>query len=112
MNKLLVPTSVLIGEFSDKNVLGGMLSSFADAPFETEIRELAHSFGAEFWILDYAAIRTGLYRENLLGQKVGYGTFGFSLKYKPVELTMSRIFDADKFSPWNKTTRISVLMHL
>lgn len=108
LNKLLIPTEVLNGYNSDKTVLGGMLSSFADAPFKQEIKELVHSLGVEFWFKDFVAIRSGLHRENL----IDYGTFGLSLKYKFIEATASRIYDTDKFSQQHRTTKISILFHL
>lgn len=83
------------------------------------MKELSHSGGVEFWFSvfgDYkAAIRTGLYKQNRKSTttaKIDYGTFGFGLKNKLAELSVSRIFDADKSSVINGTTKLAVLINL
>ena len=78
INKLLVPTPnfndtvagsgvITGGGFSsDKSVIGGMFSSFNDAPggFSEELQEVSVSLGAEYIYNEQFALRAGYFYEH------------------------------------------------
>ena len=77
-NKLLVPTPpadstiyeqgavIYHGINSDKSVIGGIFSSFTDAPggFKEELQEINLSAGVEYWYNNQFALRAGYFWEH------------------------------------------------
>jgi len=96
-NKLLVPTPKADDSHLDKSVIGGMFTSFTDAPFKEEMAEITHSLGLESFIRlfedGYGIVRAGLFREHITKGNRKYVTFGLGFRYKPIEVAASRIFD-------------------
>lgn len=114
LNKLLVPTPAVNGSHIDKSALGGMFSSFTDAPFEVELNEINHSLGIESYIkiLDgFGIVRTGLFREHQTKGNRNYFTVGLGYKYEPFEIAISRVFD-NKYHPLNKSYKFTLLYNL
>ena len=124
INKLLVPTPpadpatpAAIADYRKKSVIGGMFSSFGDAPdgFGEEIKEFQVALGAEWWYNKQFALRAGYFYENknkgnrryfTVGLGLKYNVFGFNFAYlAPTGSGVSR-------NPLSNTIRFSVLFDL
>jgi hypothetical protein len=124
INKLLVPTPPAdpatpqqIADYRKKSVIGGMFSSFGDAPdgFGEEIKEFQVAVGAEWWYNKQFALRLGYFYENknkgnrryfTAGLGLKYSAFGFNFAYlAPTGSGVSR-------NPLSNTIRFSVLFDL
>jgi len=142
INKLMVPTNpsyerdssgfiivdtqgnpvIQFGQSPNKSVVGGMFTSFADAPggVREEFHEYNLSIGMEYWYNRIFAVRAGYFNEAqqkgnrkyvTLGLGLRYSVFGFDFSYlvpvvsrNPLENTLrfTLCFNFDKLSAINK----------
>jgi hypothetical protein len=114
LNKLLVPTPDSAGAWRSKSVIGGMLSSFGDAPggFKEELQEINVSFGFEYWFMQYVAARGGFFVEpdGKGGRK--YLTTGLGLRYKWFNLNASYLIQkSSSRGPLDNTFRFTLLIN-
>jgi hypothetical protein len=111
VNKLLVPSPDSTGEWRNKSVFGGILSSFTDARggFKEEIQEINVSFGLEYWFRQYIAARGGYFMEpNAKGGRK-YFTVGLGLRYKWFNLNGSYLIPKSVLkSPLDNTFRFTL----
>lgn len=118
-NKLLVPTSplrdadgnILSGKDTDRSLFGGLFGSFADAPggFAEELKEISLGFGAEYWIRNQFALRTGYFLEDKTKGNRNYLTAGIGVNYKDrVRLDLGYIIASPQKTPLAQTLRISM----
>ncbi len=118
-NKLLVPTpSVPLGDngsgpFAQEDVsfVGGMFSSFGDAPggFSEELKEFTWAIGAEYLYENSFALRVGYFNESDFKGARKYFTLGSGFKFKSTKLDISYLFNAsDINNPLENTLRFSL----
>jgi Type IX secretion system protein PorV len=113
-NKLLVPTPDSTGAWRNKSVVGGMLSSFGDAPggFSEELQEINVSVGLEYWFMQYVAARGGIFIEpdGKGGRK--YFTTGLGLRYKWFNLNASYLIQKNILrGPLDNTFRFTLTIN-
>ncbi|HKI88162.1 MAG TPA: type IX secretion system outer membrane channel protein PorV [Draconibacterium sp.] len=122
-NKLLVPTppkdTVNFGAGdiiypgginSDKSVIGGIFSSFTDAPggLSEELQEINISFGLEYWYNKQFALRTGYFYENANKGNRKFLTAGAGLKMNVFALDFSYLLPTQRNHPLENTLRFSL----
>jgi len=122
-NKLLVPTppkdTIGFGEGdiiypgginSDKSVIGGIFSSFSDAPggFSEELQEINISFGLEYWYNKQFALRAGYFYENQNKGNRKFLTAGAGLKMNVFALDFSYLLPTQRNHPLENTLRFSL----
>lgn len=122
INKLLVPTpksdSILteggvvapVGFSSDKSVIGGIFSSFGDAPggMSEELKELTFSVGAEYWYNKQFAIRAGYFYEDPTKGNRKFFTAGAGLKMNVFALDFSYLLPVAQNNPLANTLRFTL----
>lgn len=114
-NKLLVPTPLDPGddgylERRNQSVMKGVVSSFSDAPFKEELREVNISAGLEYWYADQFAVRAGYHHEHALKGNRKYLTLGFGVKYNVFGLNFSYLVPTNaQRNPLDNTLRFSLL---
>ena len=122
LNKLLVPTpetqnltdenGVIVGSgFSqDKSVIGGIFSSFSDAPggFKEELQEVTESLGVEYWYQKQFALRVGYFNENKNKGNRKYFTAGAGFRLNVFTLDFSYLFPVEQNNPLANTLRFSL----
>ncbi|MCO5248097.1 MAG: type IX secretion system outer membrane channel protein PorV [Chitinophagales bacterium] len=117
INKLMVPTPT--NELDDngnyvykqKSSIGGMFSSFADAPggFKEEMRELMYSLGVEYWYDKQFGVRAGYFHENKFKGNRKYFTAGVSVKYSVFGLDFSYLVPTtSQRNPLDNTFRFTL----
>ncbi len=126
-SKLLVPSPVagnFIGDStgvygatgltSGKSVIGGIFSSFFDAPggIAEELQEIAFSVGAEYKFLEWLRLRSGFFYESKTKGNRRYFTLGSGFKYKNLELDLSWLVPAQKNHPLEGTKKLSISLLL
>lgn len=98
LNKLLVPTPtdtstqpgvVAYDPHREKSVVSSIFSSFGDAPFSEELREIAISVGAEYWYQDQFAVRAGYFYEDKTKGDRKYLTVGLGVRYSKLTINAS-----------------------
>jgi len=123
MNKLMVPTppestgdyskdSAAIADYRSKGVVGSWFSSFADGD---DLKELAFSFGAEYWYNDQFAVRGGYYYEDKSKGNRKYFTMGVGLKYNMLGLNFSYLIPSGNGvnrNPLSNTLRFSLIFDI
>lgn len=122
-NKLLVPTSpvlgdstvdgktvILYGKDPDVSVVSGIFQSFTDAPggFKEELHEINYSIGAEYWYHNQFAIRTGYFHEHATKGNRKYFTFGCGIKLNVVGIDVSYLIPTAANNPLANTLRFSL----
>jgi hypothetical protein len=125
VNKLLVPTPIDTSSSPDevkyyipeKSVVGGMLSSFTDAPggFKEELREFQVSIGAEYWYQNQFALRAGYFYEDKHKGDRKYFTVGVGLRYKVFQINGSYLVPSGSGinrNPLSNTFRFSLMFEL
>jgi hypothetical protein len=93
-------------------VPSSILSSFGDASFGEEMRELMYSFGFEYWYNKQFAIRLGHYNEHKTKGNRKYMTVGLGLRYNIFCLNFSYLiptFNSQR-NPLDNTLRFSLMM--
>jgi len=121
VNKLLVPTPCFedcdsdqdgIPDWKEESPIGGMFSSFADAPggFSEELQELMLSVGAEYWYDKLFAVRAGYYTESRNKGARRFFTVGLGLKYNIFGLNFSYLVPTtNQRNPLDNTLRFSLI---
>ena len=122
-DKLLVPTppkdtitggttGVITGTryTSDKSVIAGIFSSFADAPggFAEELQEVMLSAGIEYWYNKQFALRAGYFYENENKGNRKYMTAGAGLKLNVFALDFSYLLPTQRNHPLENTLRFTL----
>lgn len=118
INKLMVPTPDTIDndnngifDYKEKSPIGGMFSSFADAPggFKEEMREFIYSVGVEYWYDKQFGVRAGYFNENALKGNRKYFTAGVSVKYSVFGLDFSYLVPTSRQrNPLDNTFRFTL----
>ena len=127
-NKLLVPTPCEditddgindcdedgdgIPEWKEESPIGGIFSSFGDAPdgFGEELNEISTSFGLEYWYDQQFAVRAGYYTEHETKGNRKFLTVGLGLKYNIFGLNFSYLVPTtNQRNPLDNTLRFSLL---
>ena len=121
INKFLVPTPCLedcdpgqngIPDWKEESPIGGIFSSFGDAPggFSEELQELMFSFGLEYWYDKQFAVRAGYYFEDQTKGARRFFTVGLGLKYNIFGLNFSYLVPTtNQRNPLDNTLRFSLL---
>jgi hypothetical protein len=109
-NKLLVPTE---GGQSDKSLIDGLFSSFADAPdgFKEEMQEINLSGGLEYWYNNLLAVRGGWFYENPNKGGRHYITLGAGVRYNVFGLDFAYLASLKQNHPLANTLRFSLSMN-
>jgi hypothetical protein len=113
-NKLLVPTPQLDGSERDLSVLGGLFSSFGDAPggAREELQEINLSTGIEYWYDQLFAVRAGYFYESPMKGNRQYFSFGFGIRYQKFGLDGAYILPNEQNNPLSQTFRVSLVFNL
>lgn len=121
-NKLLVPTPPTnitdpeeMRKYNDIGWFKGVFKSFGDAPggFSEEMKEIAWSFGAEYWYDNVFAFRAGYFNENKNKGARQYATLGAGFKYSAITVDLSYLFSTSKVTnPLENTLRFSLSIDL
>jgi hypothetical protein len=111
LNKLLVPSPDSVGS-SKIGVVEGMFKSLGDATGggKEELREIAWSFGAEYWYMNQFAVRFGYLTEHETKGARKYITAGVGMNLNVFSLDFSYLFPTTKGgnSPLAKTMRFTL----
>jgi hypothetical protein len=115
-NKLLVPTpdsskvDIFNGSTSDKSPIGGIFSSFGDAPggMKEELKEINFSVGAEYWYNKQFALRAGYYYEDVTKGNRKFFTAGAGLKMNVFALDFSYLLPVAQNNPLANTLRFTL----
>ncbi|HPT30713.1 MAG TPA: type IX secretion system outer membrane channel protein PorV [Prolixibacteraceae bacterium] len=123
INKLLVPTppkdtttyddgDILYpgGINSDKGVIGGIFTSFADAPggFKEELQEITLSVGVEYWYNKQFALRAGYFYEHENKGNRKFMTAGAGLKLNVFALDFAYLLPVARNHPLENTLRFTL----
>ncbi len=123
LNKLLVPTpprdttTYETGEIifpgginSDKSVVGGMFTSFGDAPggFKEELQEVTLSAGVEYWYNQQFALRAGYFFEHENKGNRKFMTAGAGLKLNVFGLDFAYLLPIARNHPLENTLRFTL----
>ncbi len=102
------------GLVADKTVVGGMISSFTDAPggLSGELKEVMISVGTEYKMMDWMKIRSGFFYENRDWGNRRYFTFGTGLLFKQIGMDLSWLVPVRKDHPLSGTRKISLVFLL
>lgn len=121
-NKLLVPTPPAdsrdqeeMRKYNDIGWFKGVFKSFGDAPggLSEEMKEIAWSFGAEYWYDNVFAFRAGYFNENKYKGARQYATLGAGFKYSAITVDLSYLFSTSKVNnPLENTLRFSLSIDL
>ncbi|MCU0415756.1 MAG: type IX secretion system outer membrane channel protein PorV [Cytophagaceae bacterium] len=124
INKLMVPTPQPLfvadssgnliyqgNESSDKGVLGGMFSSFADAPggLKEELQELILCIAGEYWYNDLFAVRAGYHYESPEKGNRRYVTVGLGVRYQVFGLDLAYLIPVQQNNPLAESIRMALL---
>ncbi len=126
LNKLLVPTprhetsegnenKLIVGySSSEKSVIGGIFSSFTDAPdgFSEELKEITCAFGLEYWYEKRFALRAGYHYEHEDKGNRKYFTGGVGVCVDRFALDFSYLVSPQKNHPLQNTLRFSLSFQL
>ncbi|OJV33040.1 MAG: hypothetical protein BGO33_00745 [Bacteroidia bacterium 43-41] len=123
VNKLLVPTPQLpvegeteeerakrIKKYSDISPIGGIFSSFGDAPggFKEEMQEVTWSLGVEYFYNNRFSLRTGYYHENEYKGNRRYIAFGAGFKMSAFQIDAAYLVSMAQSNPLDQTLRLSL----
>jgi hypothetical protein len=126
INKLLVPTPRPLyttdsngklvyqgNESSDKGVLGGMFSSFTDAPggLKEELQEYILCMSGEYWYNDLFAVRAGYHYESPQKGNRRYVTVGLGIRYQVFGLDLAYLIPVQQNNPLAESLRMSLLFN-
>ncbi len=112
LNKLMVPSPVSDGTHLNQSPIGGILSSFGDAPAGggEELRELMYSLGIEYWYDNQFAVRAGYFNEHASKGNRKYMTVGLGLKYNVFGLDLSYLVPTtSQQNPLDNTLRFTLI---
>jgi len=123
VNKLLVPTPQLpvegeteeerakrIKKYSDISPIGGIFSSFGDAPggFKEEMQEVTWSLGVEYFYNNRFSLRTGYYHENEYKGNRRYIAFGAGFRMSAFQIDAAYLVSTAQSNPLDQTLRLSL----
>lgn len=118
-NKLLVPTPDTVDanndgvfDYRERSVVGGMFSSFADAPggFKEELREFYVGAGVEYWYNKQFALRMGYFYEHPTKGARKFLSAGAGVKYSVFSLNFAYLIPtSSNRNPLDNTLRFSLL---
>ncbi|MPM25638.1 hypothetical protein SDC9_72135 [bioreactor metagenome] len=123
VNKLLVPTpqppvegeteeerAKRIKKYSDISPIGGIFSSFGDAPggFKEEMQEVMWSLGVEYFYNNRFSLRTGYYHENEYKGNRRYIAFGAGFKMSTFQIDAAYLVSTAQSNPLDQTLRLSL----
>jgi len=123
INKLLVPTppkdtttyddgDIIYpgGINSDKGVIGGIFSSFADAPggFKEELQEITLSVGVEYWYNKQFSLRAGYFYEHENKGNRKFMTAGAGLRLNVFGLDFAYLLPVARNHPLENTLRFTL----
>lgn len=126
LNKLLVPTPPLPPQTGDresdewkayeakrekylnKSAIGGIFSSFGDASFSEEMKEIMWSLGVEYDYDSQFKVRTGYFYENKMKGNRQYFAFGAGFKFKMLQLDAAYMVSTVNHNPLDQTLRLSL----
>ncbi|MEA5064210.1 MAG: type IX secretion system outer membrane channel protein PorV [Petrimonas sp.] len=123
VNKLLVPTPQLpvegeteeerakrIKKYSDISPIGGIFSSFGDAPggFKEEMQEVTWSLGVEYFYNNRFSLRTGYYHENEYKGNRRYIAFGAGFRMSAFQIDAAYLVSMAQSNPLDQTLRLSL----
>lgn len=109
-NKLLVPTVD-----QGQTVLGGMFSSFTDAPggFEEEMKEIIINMGVEYWYNHTFAGRVGYFFESKDKGNRKYMTIGLGFRKEKFGIDVAYIVPTNtREHPLAETLRFSLMLQV
>jgi hypothetical protein len=133
INKLMVPTPVPfkmedengnlvnnpkwdadgngLADYKEKTVPAAIFSSFGDAPFREEMRELMYSIGVEYWYNKLLAVRVGHYNEHKTKGNRKFMTVGLGIRYNVFNINFSYLIPtaAAQRNPLDNTLRFSLI---
>ena len=117
-NKLLVPTPSDedldqdgIPDFREEGVIGGIFSSFGDAPGggSEEFKEITYALGAEYMYNEQFALRAGYFHEAESKGNRQHFTLGVGIKYQVFGLDLAYLVNANgRQNPLNNTIRFTL----
>tara|TARA_X000000950_G_scaffold227025_1_gene273986 strand:- start:255 stop:1460 length:1206 start_codon:yes stop_codon:yes gene_type:complete len=98
------------GKNPNRSVLGGMFSSFSDAPdgFSEEIKEITISSGLEYWYREIFSFRGGYFFENMDKGGRRFLTLGLGIKYNNLGVDFSYLSTPKNDHPLAETMRFSI----
>jgi len=130
VNKLLVPTNpsferdssgfvivdaqgnpvIQYGQSPNKGVIGGIFTSFADAPggAREEFHEYNFSVGMEYWYNRIFAVRAGYFNEARQKGNRKYVTLGLGLRYSVFGFDFSYLVPVVSRNPLENTLRFTL----
>jgi len=126
LNKLLVPTPrqqvvfdnnggtiVLPDNSSNESVIGGLFSSFTDAPggLKEELEEITISTGVEYWFNKKFALRTGYFNESQNKGNRKFFTAGVGVKMNLCSVDLSYLIPTSQNNPLANTIRFTILFN-
>ena len=126
-NKLLVPAKPRLSDYEDvetyneklqqwkdKSSIGGIFSSFSDAPggFKEEWREITFSVGAEYTYNRQFFLRGGYYHENKWKGNRQYFGLGAGFALSVVKLDAAYMIATAQNSPLDQTLRFTLSFDL
>ncbi len=103
-NKLLVPSN---GN-STASVPAGIFSSFSDAGFNGELKEINFGGGLEYWYNHQFALRSGYFYENPNRGNRKYLTLGVGFRYQDFNLDFSYLVANQQQSALANTLRFTL----
>ncbi len=99
-----------IDDYENKSVIGGIFSSFGDAPggFSEELKEIAWGFGVEYMYNKQFLVRGGYFHESDTKGNRKYFTAGAGFKLNMFQLDASYVISTAQTNPLDQTIRFSL----
>lgn len=101
-----------IADYREKSLFSGVFGSFTDAQggFSEEIKEMAFSFGTEYWYDKQFAVRAGYYWEHQDKGDRQYLTVGLGIQYNIFGINLSYLVPTNnRRNPLDNTLRFSLI---
>jgi len=101
-----------IADYREKSLFAGVAGSFGDAQggFGEEIKEMALSFGTEYWYDKQFAVRAGYYWEHQDKGDRQYLTVGLGIQYNIFGINLSYLVPTNnRRNPLDNTLRFSLI---
>ncbi|MFT6334690.1 MAG: hypothetical protein ACI86M_000237 [Saprospiraceae bacterium] len=101
-----------IADYREKSLFSGVLGSFGDAQggFSEEIKEMAISFGTEYWYDKQFSVRAGYYYEHQDKGDRQYLTVGLGIQYNIFGINLSYLVPTNnRRNPLDNTLRFSLI---
>lgn len=101
-----------IADYREKSLFSGVFGSFTDAQggFSEELKEMALSFGTEYWYDKQFAVRAGYYWEHQDKGDRQYLTVGLGIQYNIFGINLSYLVPTNnRRNPLDNTLRFSLI---